>query len=73
MNDEILFLSTQGMTTREIVATFQEPYGTEVSASLISKVTDAVIEQVIDGQSRPLNNFINGSKINFISPNSSPI
>jgi len=54
MNDKILFLYAQGMSTREIVATFQELYGADVSASLISKVTDAVIEQVIDWQSRPL-------------------
>jgi len=54
MNDKILFLYAQGMTTREIVATFQELYGADVSASLISKVTDAVIEQVVDWQSRPL-------------------
>lgn len=54
MNDKILFLYAQGLSTREIVKTFQEMYGADVSASLISKVTDAVIEQVIDWQSRPL-------------------
>jgi putative transposase len=54
MDDKILFLYAQGMTTREIVQTFEEMYGAEVSASLISKVTDAVIEQVIEWQSRPL-------------------
>jgi putative transposase len=54
MNDKILFLYAQGLSTREIVKTFQEMYGAEVSASLISKVTDAVIEQVIDWQSRSL-------------------
>lgn len=42
------------MTTREIVKTFKEMYNADVSASLISKVTDAVIDQVIDWQSRPL-------------------
>lgn len=54
MDDKILFLYTQGMTTREIVQAFKDLYGADVSASLISKVTDAVIEQVIDWQSRPL-------------------
>jgi len=34
----------KGMTTCEIVATFKEMYGAGVSATLISKVTDAVIE-----------------------------
>jgi transposase-like protein len=45
MDDKILFLYAQGMTTREIVTTFKEMYGADVSATLISKVTDAVIEQ----------------------------
>ena len=54
MDDKILFLYAQGMTTREIVTTFKEMYGADVSASLISKVTDAVIEQVVEWQSRPL-------------------
>lgn len=54
MDDKILFLYAQGMTTRDIVTTFKEMYGADVSASLISRVTDAVIEQVIEWQSRPL-------------------
>jgi transposase-like protein len=54
MDDKILFLYAQGMTPREIVTTFKEMYDADVSASLISKVTDAVIEQVIEWQSRPL-------------------
>ena len=54
MNDKILFLYAQGMTTREIVTAFKDLYDADVSPSLISKVTDAVIEQVIEWQSRPL-------------------
>lgn len=54
MSDKILFLYAQGMTTREIVKTFKEMYDADVSASLISKVTDAVIEHVVEWQSRPL-------------------
>lgn len=54
MDDKILFLYAQGMTTREIVATFKEMYGADVSASLVSSVTDAVIDPVVDWQSRPL-------------------
>ncbi len=50
LDDKILSLYAKGMTTREIVAAFKELYGAEVSATLISKVTDAVIAQ----QSRPL-------------------
>lgn len=54
MDDKILFLYAQGMTTREIVTTFKEMYGADISAALISKVTDAVIGEVIEWQSRPL-------------------
>jgi len=54
MDDKILSLYAKGMTTRDIVATFKEMYGADVSASLISKVTDGVLERVIEWQSRPL-------------------
>ncbi len=50
MDDKILSLYAKGMTTREIVATFKEMY----DADVISKVTDSVLEQVIEWQSRPL-------------------
>jgi len=54
MDDKIHCLYAKGMTTREIVATFKEMYDADVSATLISKVTDAVMEQVVEWQSRPL-------------------
>lgn len=54
MDDKILCLYAKGMTTREIVATFKEMYDADISPTLISKVTDAVIEEVIEWQSRPL-------------------
>jgi len=54
MDDKILSLYAKGMTTREIVATFKEMYDADVSATLISKVTDSVIERVTEWQSRPL-------------------
>jgi transposase-like protein len=54
MDDKILLLYAQGMTNREIVKTFKELYGADASPSLISKVTDAVINQVIEWQARPL-------------------
>ena len=54
MDDKILFLYAQGLSTREVVETFQEMYGADISASLVSKVTDAVIEKVVEWQSRPL-------------------
>jgi transposase-like protein len=53
-DDQIIALYSKGMSTRDIVAAFKEMYDAEVSASLISKVTDAVIERVIEWQNRPL-------------------
>lgn len=54
MDSQILSLYAKGMTTREIVATFKEMYDADVSPTLISKVTDAVKEQVTEWQSRQL-------------------
>jgi len=44
------------MTPREIVATFKEMYDADVSASLVSRITESVIEHVVEWQSRPLGN-----------------
>ena len=43
-----------GMSTREIQGHLQEIYGAEVSPTLISEVTDAVIDELQQWQSRPL-------------------
>ena len=53
-DDKILSLYAKGMTTREITATLLELYDVEVSAGLISRVTDSVLERVVEWQSRPL-------------------
>lgn len=54
MDSQILSLCAKGMTTREIVATFKEMYDSNVSPTLISKVTDAVKEQVTEWQNRQM-------------------
>ncbi len=54
MDSQILSLYAKGMTTREIIATFKEMYDADVSPTLISKVTDAVKEQVTERQNRQL-------------------
>ncbi|QMJ68981.1 IS256 family transposase [Escherichia fergusonii] len=54
MDSQILSLYAKGMTTREIVTTFKEMYDADVSPTLISKVTDAVKEQVTEWQNRQL-------------------
>ena len=53
-DDKIISLYARGMTVREIQSHLQEMYGTEVSPSLISSVTDAVSEEVKAWQARPL-------------------
>ena len=53
-DDKIISLYARGMTVREIQAHLEEMYGTEVSPSLISLVTDAVSEEVKAWQARPL-------------------
>jgi putative transposase len=53
-DDKILSMYARGMSTREIQGHLLEIYNVEVSASLISEVTDAVVEEVRQWQSRPL-------------------
>lgn len=53
-DNQILFFYAQGMSTREIVAAFKDAYGADVSPTLISKVTDAVLDRVEEWQRRPL-------------------
>lgn len=53
-DDKILSLYARGMTVREIQIHLEEMYGTEVSPTLISTVTDGVIDEVKAWQSRPL-------------------
>lgn len=54
MDDKILHLYAKGMSTRDIVDTFKEMYDADISPTLISNVTNAVLEQIIEWQSRPL-------------------
>ena len=53
-DDKIISLYSRGMTVREIQSHLSEMYGTEISPTLISTVTDAVSEEVKQWQSRPL-------------------
>ena len=53
-NERIIVLYAQGMTTRDIRAHLREMYDVEVSADLISRVTDAVAEELAEWQARPL-------------------
>jgi putative transposase len=51
---KVISLYARGLTVREIQGHLQELYGVEVSPDLISRVTDAVLEEVRVWQNRPL-------------------
>jgi len=53
-DDAILSLYSRGLSTRDIKAHLEEIYGVEVSPDLISSVTEAVLEEVREWQTRPL-------------------
>ena len=53
-DDKIISMYARGMTTREIQGHLEEMYQIEVSPTLISNVTDAVLEEVKLWQNRPL-------------------
>ncbi|WP_342265380.1 IS256 family transposase [Cardinium endosymbiont of Philonthus spinipes] len=54
LDDKILSLYAKGMSLSDIQIQIQELYGAEVSESLISNITDSVIEDVKIWQNRPL-------------------
>jgi putative transposase len=53
-DDKILALYSRGLSTRDISAHLQEIYGVQVSRELISRVTDAVMDDVREWAKRPL-------------------
>lgn len=53
-DDKVIHLFSRGMSTRRIRETVRELYGVEVSHDLIARVTDAVMEEFAEWQSRPL-------------------
>ncbi len=54
IDDKIVGLYAAGLTVRDIRAHLEEVYGLQVSPDLISRVTDAVLDEVRDWQSRAL-------------------
>src|SRR5579871_4834730 len=53
-DDKILALYSRGLSTRDIEAHLEEIYGVKVGRDLISKVTDAVMDDARAWQTRPL-------------------
>src|SRR5262249_32820566 len=54
LDDKILALYTRGLSTRDIEEHLAELYGTTVSPTLVSAVTEAVREELNEWQNRPL-------------------
>lgn len=53
-SEMVISLYAKGMTTGEIQAHLEEIYGTELSRETISKITDAVVADMLAWQNRPL-------------------
>ena len=54
IEDKVISLYARGMTTRDIAAELQELYGINVSAEKVSKITDRILPDIKEWQSRPL-------------------
>ena len=53
-DEKVISMSARGMTTRESQGHVRELYGLSVSPELVSKVTDAVHEEIREWPARPL-------------------
>lgn len=56
-NDIVISLVAQGMSTRDVQAHIADAYQVEISAELVSKITDAVLPELRAWQSRPLDSM----------------
>lgn len=54
IEDKIIYLYSQGISTRDIEKTMQEMYGIEVDATRVSKITDKLLPVIREWQNRPL-------------------
>ena len=54
IEDKIISLYGRGLTTREINEQIQDLYGIEVSATMVSNITDKIIPEIKEWQERPL-------------------
>lgn len=54
LEEQIIAMYAKGMSTRDIESHLKDIYGIEVSASLVSKVTDKIFPLITEWQSRPL-------------------
>jgi transposase-like protein len=54
IEDKVIFLYSQGVSTRDIQKTMREMYGIEVDDSRVSKITDKLLPVIREWQERPL-------------------
>lgn len=54
IEEKIIAMYAKGMTTRDINAYMYDIYGIDVSAPMVSSITDAVLPLIIEWQTRPL-------------------
>ncbi len=57
IEEQVLFLYSQGVSTRDIENTMEELYGIEVDSSRISRITDRILPVIKQWQIRPLENI----------------
>ena len=55
IEEKVISLYARGMSTRDIHDQLQDLYGIELSAEMVSKITDKILPQVKEWQTRPLN------------------
>ena len=55
IEEKVISLYGRGMSTRDIHDQLQDLYGIELSAEMVSKITDKILPEIREWQSRPLN------------------
>ena len=55
IEEKVISLYARGMSTRDIHDQLQDLYGIELSADMVSKITDKLLPEIKEWQSRPLN------------------
>ncbi len=55
IEEKVISLYARGLSTRDIHDQLNDLYGIELSAEMVSKITDKILPQVKEWQSRPLN------------------
>ena len=55
IEEKVISLYARGMSTRDIHDQIQELYGMELSAEMVSRITDRILPEIKEWQSRPLN------------------